>query len=70
MKIVRLLRGDIKTRYLQKNYINPFLAVSLTSYTPFVFTQPMNTQINTTILAFLLALQELNTPLSEEEKTL
>lgn len=28
----------------------------------------MNTQINTTTLAFLLALQELDTPLSEEEK--
>jgi len=28
----------------------------------------MNTQINTTSLAFLLALQELNTPLSEAEK--
>ncbi|MFB2882267.1 hypothetical protein [Floridanema aerugineum] len=28
----------------------------------------MNTQINTTSLAFLLALQELNTPLSETEK--
>ena len=28
----------------------------------------MNTQINTTTLAFLLALQELDTPLSEEQK--